>query len=59
MRLCPRPPFGRPDDMALLDLLSGPHSIQLFGHKHQHRVQKINDTLRITAGAMHPERDGE
>jgi hypothetical protein len=30
--------------------------IQLFGHKHRHTVDRINDSLRITAGATHPDR---
>lgn len=31
--------------------------IQLFGHKHQQRLDIINDNLRLAAGACHPVRD--
>lgn len=30
--------------------------VQLFGHRHQHRVRPIADNIRIASGAMHPER---
>jgi predicted phosphodiesterase len=31
-------------------------SLQLFGHKHMQRVEQINQSLRICAGAVHPVR---
>jgi 3',5'-cyclic AMP phosphodiesterase CpdA len=30
--------------------------LQLFGHKHSQRVDRIGDTVRLTAGAVHPYR---
>lgn len=30
--------------------------VQLFGHKHIHRIEHINNSLRIGAGAVHPSR---
>src|SRR5262249_40877182 len=46
------------DQDSVVNHLESKVRIQLFGHKHSQRVQTINETLRITAGAMHPERDG-
>ena len=30
--------------------------IQLFGHKHRHRITRLNDSLIVASGAMHPDR---
>lgn len=56
--LCHHPPDWLLDQDTVVTHLESKVRIQLFGHKHQQRVQKINETMRITAGAMHPERDG-
>lgn len=58
LTLCHHPPDWLQDHDTVVTHLEAKVRIQLFGHKHSQRVQTINDTLRITAGAMHPERDG-
>lgn len=58
LTLCHHPPDWLHDQDAVVTQLESKVRIQLFGHKHAQRVQTINETLRITAGAMHPERDG-
>jgi predicted phosphodiesterase len=57
LTLCHHPPDWLRDQDAVVNHLESKVRIQLFGHKHSQRVQLINDTLRITAGAMHPERN--
>ena len=58
LTLCHHPPDWLLDHDTVITHLESKVRIQLFGHKHSQRVQKINETLRITAGATHPERDG-
>lgn len=57
LTLCHHPPDWLRDQDAVVSHLESKVRIQLFGHKHSQRVQEINKTLRVTAGAMHPERD--
>lgn len=57
LTLCHHPPEWLQDQDAVSTHFESKVRVQLFGHKHSQRVQKINDTLRITAGAMHPARD--
>lgn len=45
---------GDDADKAFIDR----SSVQLFGHKHKQWPVKVADSLRIIAGAVHPERDG-
>lgn len=54
--LCHHPPDWVQDQDAVLNHLEAKVHLQLFGHKHAQRVQAINNRLRVTAGAMHPER---
>jgi hypothetical protein len=56
MTLCHHPPQWLLDQDAVDSALNTRAHIQLFGHKHSQRVEQINNTLRITAGAVHPER---
>ncbi len=56
LTLCHHPPDWLKDHDTVLNHLESKVRVQLFGHKHSQRVQKINGNLRITAGAMHPER---
>lgn len=58
LTLCHHPPDWLLDQDAVATHLESKVRIQLFGHKHSQHVQTINETLRITAGATHPERDG-
>jgi predicted phosphodiesterase len=57
LTLCHHPPDWLQDQDTVVSHLESKVRIQLFGHKHAQRVQEINKTLRVTAGAMHPERD--
>lgn len=54
--LCHHPLDWLHDQDAVSDQLDKVR-VQLFGHKHSQRVQAINDSVRLTAGAMHPERN--
>jgi predicted MPP superfamily phosphohydrolase len=56
LTLCHHPPDWLQDQDGVVKHLESKVRIQLFGHKHSQRVQTINQTLRLTAGAMHPER---
>jgi len=57
LTLCHHPPDWLRDQDAVVTQLESRVRIQLFGHKHAQRVQVINGKLRLTAGAMHPERE--
>jgi predicted phosphodiesterase len=57
LTLCHHPPDWLRDQDGILNHLESKVRIQLFGHKHSQRVQAINENLRLTAGAMHPERN--
>lgn len=57
LTLCHHPPDWLLDQDTVVSHLESKVRMQLFGHKHAQRVQEINKALRVTAGAMHPERD--
>jgi predicted phosphodiesterase len=57
LTLCHHPPDWLQDQDSVISHLESKVRMQLFGHKHSQRVQEINKTLRVTSGAMHPERD--
>lgn len=57
LTLCHHPPDWLQDQDVVVSHLESKVRMQLFGHKHSQRVQEINKTIRVTAGAMHPERD--
>jgi len=54
--LCHHPPEWLKDHDAVEDWLLKRCRIQLFGHKHRQRMVQLNETLRVTAGAMLPEK---
>ncbi len=56
LTLCHHPPEWLIDLDATDDLLTNRAHVQLFGHKHRQRVRQIGKMLRITAGAVHPDR---
>lgn len=56
MTLCHHPPQWLRDQDTVGENLNARARIQLFGHKHHQRVEQINNTLRLTAGAVHPDR---
>lgn len=55
MVLCHHPPSWLCDRDAVEDLLVRA-SIQLFGHKHRHRITQVGESIVLSAGAMHPSR---
>jgi predicted phosphodiesterase len=57
LTLCHHSPDWLQDQDTVVSHLESKVRMQLFGHKHAQRVQQINNALRVTAGAMHPERD--
>ena len=54
--MCHHPPDCWLDAHSVEDGLNARAHVQLFGHKHLPRCKQINNTLRISAGAVHPER---
>lgn len=56
LTLCHHPPDWLRDQDEILNQLEAKVRIQLFGHKHSQKIQTINETLRLTAGATHPDR---
>jgi predicted phosphodiesterase len=59
LTLCHHPPDWLLDQDHITVPLEKRVRIQLFGHKHLQMVQIIDGMLRVTAGAMHPERTGQ
>lgn len=55
LTLCHHPPDWLIDGDHVHSRLVERARIQLFGHKHSHRIDRINDSLRISAGATHPD----
>lgn len=53
--LCHHPPQWLLDQDPVEDLLRSRARIQLFGHKHRQRLERIDDTIRVASGAMHPD----
>ena len=54
LALCHHPPQWLCDQDSVEDLLKRAR-LQLFGHKHRQRVTPIENSARISAGAMHPD----
>ncbi len=54
--LCHHTPDWLRDGDSTEDLLANRVHVQLFGHKHAHRVRRYSNMLRIVAGATHPDR---
>jgi hypothetical protein len=55
--LCHHPPDWWGDSDQLIDDMENRCHIQLFGHKHRHRLKRVNNSLVLSAGAVHPDRD--
>ncbi|RYZ88814.1 MAG: hypothetical protein EOP04_08470 [Proteobacteria bacterium] len=58
MTLCHHPPSWLIDQDVVERKLRALASIQLYGHKHNQVLEQIGNTVRITAGAVHPDRGG-
>lgn len=56
LTLCHHPPQWLYDEDEVNKDLLARAKIQLFGHKHKLIVDEINGCLRLSAGAVHPER---
>lgn len=54
--LCHHPPQWLKDCESVEEILSKRVKIQLFGHKHHQKVLKVNNSIVVTAGAVHPDR---
>jgi len=54
MTLCHHPPQWLYDCDNVDDELISRSKIQLFGHKHIFRFTKLDETIRLSAGAVHP-----
>jgi hypothetical protein len=53
--LCHHPPSWLRDQDALEDQVNNRARLQLFGHKHRQRVIRINNSIRLSAGAVGPD----
>jgi hypothetical protein len=54
--MCHHPTDWLTDQDNAHDALCAYSSVQLFGHKHVQRLEQINQSVRICAGAVHPVR---
>lgn len=54
--VCHHPPDWLQDRDAVEDMLRSRARIQLFGHKHAARGAQIDSSVRLVAGATHPDR---
>jgi predicted phosphodiesterase len=57
LTLCHHPISWLIDGEGTEEALMAYSRIQLFGHKHVQKANRIDETLWLTAGAVHPERD--
>lgn len=55
--VCHHPPNWLLDEDGVSELFNSRASIQLFGHKHSQKIDRINECIRITAGAVQPYRE--
>jgi len=56
LTICHHPPDWLLDGQDAHEAMSAHSHLQLFGHKHRHHHEKINNTLRMYSGAVHPVR---
>jgi hypothetical protein len=56
LTLCHHPPEWMRDGDVVSDHLTSRARIQLYGHKHRQRVRKVDNSLILGAGALHPSR---
>lgn len=56
--MCHHPPDWIRDGDNMREILEPRCSVQLFGHKHQHKLRKLDEGLLVvSAGAVHPSRN--
>ncbi|MEK7388964.1 MAG: metallophosphoesterase [Elusimicrobiota bacterium] len=56
LTVCHHPPSWLLDQDVVQTKLRALARVQLFGHKHSQEVYRVENSLHITAGAVHPER---
>ncbi|MCH8823490.1 MAG: metallophosphoesterase [Planctomycetes bacterium] len=56
MVMCHHPPDWLIDQDEVSDGLKALTKVQLFGHKHRLRMTKVDESLILSAGAVHPSR---
>jgi len=56
MTMCHHPLEWIRDRDEVEDWFDAHARLQLFGHRHTHRIRNIEDNLRIASGAVHPDR---
>ena len=54
--MCHHPPDWMQDDEEIPNTLKQRAKLLLFGHKHRQRVYRENDSIVVSAGAVHPSR---
>jgi hypothetical protein len=57
--LCHHPPDWLLDGIDVSDALNAQTHVQLFGHKHIDSHQRINNSIILSSGAVHPARKGQ
>jgi hypothetical protein len=56
LTLCHHPPDWLVDETNCEEALLAHSCIQLFGHKHLHKLRKVNNSVVLSSGAVHPVR---
>jgi predicted phosphodiesterase len=56
MAVCHHPPSWLRDHRNVAPLLNSYTQVQLFGHEHDLKTQKLDNCLQVFAGALHPSR---
>lgn len=56
LTLCHHPPDWLVDESDCEEALIAHSHIQLFGHKHLHKHRKVNNSIVLSSGAVHPVR---
>ncbi len=56
--LCHHPPNWLRDGYSVQQALNPRAVLQLFGHEHEEKLNSTHESVMISAGALHPARDG-
>ena len=57
--LCHHPPRWLLDRSDVEAFLNTRTTLQLFGHEHDRAIRRVDDSVQVFAGALHPQRDEE
>ena len=55
--LCHHPPRWLLDRSDVEAFLNSRTTLQLFGHEHDRRIRRVDDSVQVFAGALHPQRE--